>query len=85
MGRPAGFRDLIARTALVLSVVFSAAGLLAAALLRPAPVDLLLAVVAALVLPVTLVGAAAVRAAAGRSVGWLLLASGVALPLATAA
>ena len=85
MGRPAGFRDLIARTALALSVVFSAAGLLTAALLRPAPVDLLLAVVAALVLPVTLVGAAAVRAAAGRSVGWLLLASGVALPLATAA
>jgi signal transduction histidine kinase len=85
MGRLAGFRDLIARTALVLSVVFSAAGLLTAALLRPAPVDLLLAVVAALVLPVTLVGAAAVRAAAGRSVGWLLLASGVALPLATAA
>ena len=55
MGRLAGFRDLIARAALVLSVVFSAAGLLAAALLRRAPVDLLLAVVAAVVLPVTLV------------------------------
>jgi signal transduction histidine kinase len=82
---PAGFRELIARAALVLSVVFSAAGLLTAARLRPTPVNLLLAVVAALVLPVTLVGAAAVRAAAGRSVGWLLLSGGVALPLASAA
>jgi signal transduction histidine kinase len=85
MGRVAGVRDGVARAGLTLAVLLSAAGLLTAALLRPAPVDLILAVVAALVLPVTLVGAAAVRATAGRAVGWLLLAAGVALPLAVTA
>src|SRR6185437_3325468 len=81
----AGLRDLVARAALSLSLALAAAGLLAAVLLRPTPTDLLLAVMAALVLPVTLVGAAAVRASTGGAPGWLLLAAGVALPLASAA
>jgi two-component system NarL family sensor kinase len=85
MGRSAGIRDLVARVALALSVTFTAAGVLTAVLLRPRPVDLLIAVMSALVLPVTLVGAAAVRAGAGRAVGWLLLGAGVALPLASTA
>jgi signal transduction histidine kinase len=85
MGRSAGLRDLVARAALSLSLAFAAAGLLAAVLLRPTPTDLLLAVMAALVLPVTLVGVAAVRAKTGGAPGWLLLSAGVALPLASAA
>lgn len=83
MGRSAGVRDVVARTALGLSVAFGATGMLTAVLLRPTPTDLLLAVMAVLVLPVTLVGTAAVRAGAGGAPGWLLLAAGVALPLAT--
>ena len=85
MERSRRARDIVAQAALALSVALSVAGLLAAAFLRLTAVNLLLAVVAALVLPVTLVGAAAVRAQTGRAVGWLLLAAGVALPLATTA
>ena len=85
MERSGGLKDIVAQAALALSVALSLAGVLTAALLRLTAVNLLLAVVAALVLPVTLVGAAAVRAHSGRAVGWLLLAAGVALPLATTA
>jgi two-component system, NarL family, sensor kinase len=85
MERSHGLRDIVAQAALALSVALSVAGVLTAALLRPTAINLLLAVVAALVLPVTLVGAAAVRAKTGMAVGWLLLAAGVALPLATTA
>jgi two-component system NarL family sensor kinase len=85
MGRPVELREALARGALVLSVAFGVTGLLTAILLRPTFLNLLLAVVAVLVLPVTLVGAAAVRARAGGLPGWLLLAAGVALPLATSA
>lgn len=85
MGPSAGRRDRLARAALSLSVALGAVSLLAAVLLRPTPTDLLLAVMAVLVLPVTLVGAAAVRARAGGLPAWLLLSAGIALPLATAA
>jgi signal transduction histidine kinase len=73
----------VARAAIVLSVGLGATGLLTAVVLHPTPVAPLLAVVTVLSLPVPLVGAAAVRASAGGAVGWLLLAAGVALPLAT--
>jgi signal transduction histidine kinase len=72
----------VARAAIVLSVGLGATGLLTAVVLHPTPVAPLLAVVTVLSLPVPLVGAAAVRASAGGAVGWLLLAAGVALPLA---
>ncbi len=85
MGRAVGARDHVGRAALALSVAFSATGLVSAIALRPTPTDLILAVVAALVLPTALVGAAAVRAGVGGAPGWLLLAAGVALPLATTA
>jgi signal transduction histidine kinase len=85
MGPSVGLRDAVARGALTLSLAFACAGVLAAVFLRPTPTDLLLAVMAALVLPLTLVGAAAVRSRAGGAPGWLLLGAGVALPLATAA
>jgi signal transduction histidine kinase len=76
---------MVAQAALALSVALSVVGVLTAVLLRPTAVNLLLAVEAALVLPVALVGAAAVRANTGKAVGWLLLAAGVALPLAATA
>jgi two-component system, NarL family, sensor kinase len=85
MGPSVGLRDAVARAALTLSLAFACAGVLAALLLGPTPTNLLLTVMAALVLPLTLVGAAAVRARAGGAPGWLLLGAGVALPLATAA
>ena len=85
-GDPAGFRDLTARTALRAVRGVQRAGLLTAALLRPARRS-------------TCCwrwwppwscrspwwGRLRYGRPAGRSVGWLLLASGVALPLATAA
>jgi hypothetical protein len=85
MGSSVGPRDAVARAALTLSLAFACAGGLAAVFLRPTPTNLLLALMAALVLPLTLVGAAAVRARAGGAPGWLLLSAGVTLPLATAA
>jgi two-component system NarL family sensor kinase len=80
-----GLRDLVARAALGLGVGLGLAALLAGVLLRPGPLTLLMAAMAVLVLPVTLVGAAAVRARAGGALGWVLLAGGTALPLATTA
>src|ERR1700761_1743687 len=63
MGRTAWVRELIARTALALSVLSSVTGLLAASLLRPTPVNLLLAGGAPLIFPANLVGAAALPVA----------------------
>ena len=68
MGPSVGLRDAVARAALTFSLAFACAGVLAAVFLRPTPTNLLLAVMAALVLSLTLVGAAAVRAR-GRGVG----------------
>jgi ABC-type amino acid transport system permease subunit len=85
MGRLDGLRDAAARGALVLSVALGVTGLVLGTVVRATFVNVLLALVAALVLPVTLVGAAAVRARAGGLPGWLLLAAGVSLPLATCA
>ena len=73
------------RTAVAAASVFAAAAAVVGVRFRPAPLGLTLALLAVVFLSVPVVGAAAARAAPANPVGWILLASGVFLPLATGA
>ncbi|TQS44054.1 sensor histidine kinase [Cryptosporangium phraense] len=76
-------RNAAARLAVGGSAVFGAAALLLTLAWHPTPLTVASGLIAATFVPVALVGAAAVRARHG--LGWVLLASGVCLPLATGA
>jgi hypothetical protein len=78
-------RDVAAYLAVGGSAVFGVAALVEAIVWRTHAVDVASGLIAALFLPVALVGAAAVRARSGGVLGWILLAAGVCLPLATSA
>ena len=78
-------RDLLARTGVASGAILGVAAVVLAVALGPTVRTLMLAVVALVFLAVPLVGGAAVRARSGGAVGWILLAAGVALPLAICA
>ena len=69
------------RTVVAAAGVFAAAAAVVSVRFRSGPLDLTLALLAVVFLSVPVVGAAAARAAPANPVGWILLASGVFLPL----
>jgi two-component system NarL family sensor kinase len=83
--RTPDLRSTVARLAVGAGGVFGVGALLVTVAWQPNPADLLRAAIAVTFLPVTLVGAAAVRARSGGALGWILLAAGVSFPLATGA
>ena len=75
-------RDAVARGAVVMAAALGVLAVALAVAVRPRPLELGLALVSLGFVAVPLVGAAAVRGRTGGVVGWILLASGVSLPLA---
>ncbi|MEF2976589.1 sensor histidine kinase [Subtercola sp. YIM 133946] len=73
-----------ANTSAAIAVVFTAIAI-AAVLQRPTPLNILIGVVLAAAVSVPLVGAAAIRSSARNPVGWMLLLTGIALPIALTA
>ncbi len=75
----------VARAAVVTAALLTVAAVAAVLRYRPDGIGAGLALIAIAVLPVPLVGSAAVRAQPRNQVGWMLLAAGVTLPLGVTA
>ncbi|CAN5333269.1 hypothetical protein BH11ACT3_BH11ACT3_18740 [soil metagenome] len=77
-------RHGVANTLAVIAIALTAVAV-AVVLQRPTPIGLAVAFVLAASVSIPLVGAAAVRSAARNPIGWMLLVTGIALPLNMAA
>ena len=85
VGQPTRLVTAVARTGVGLAVVFTLGCLVVAVRARHDALGIVLAAILPVLLALPIVGAAAARSSPANPVGWLLLAAGVALPLAVGA